>query len=147
MAVEVEDEKALPVAVGPVVAQVDHGTDVGVTSAGRAVLLVALALTRVGPPAAGPVDVIGTALEQAVEITVEVLAVHALEVRAGDDVEEVRDHAVGDESLPVIVEIETPGVGGTVRDGLENLAGGMIAPDAAVDRHALGVGSSRLADA
>ena len=51
---------------------------------------------------------------------VEVAAVHPLEVRAGDDVEEVLDHAVGDEHLAVVVEVEAPGIGGAVGDDFED---------------------------
>ena len=53
---------------------------------------------------------------------------------AGDDVKEVRDHAVGDERLAQVVEVESPGIGGAVGDRLEDCAGRMIPPDAAVDR-------------
>ena len=146
VAVDVAGVDAVAVRVGPVVAQVDHRADVGVAAAGLAVLRVALALARVGPVAAGPVDVVGAGLDQAVGVRVEVLAEHPLEVRAGDDVEQVRDHAVGDERLAVVVEVEAPGVRRAVGDGLEDLPGGVIPPDAAVDRHAVVVGRARLAD-
>ena len=134
VAVDVAREDAVAILVGPVVAQVDHRAGVGVAAAGLAVLGVRLALARVVPAAAGPVDVVGAGLDQVVEVGVEVLAVHPLEVGAGDDVEEVRDHAVGDEHLAVVVEVEAPGVGRAVGDGLEDLPGRVIAPDAAVDR-------------
>ena len=64
---------------------------------------------------------------------VDVLAVHPLVVPAGDDVEEVVDHAVGDEHLAVLVEVEAERVGGAVGDRLEHLARRVVAPDAAVD--------------
>ena len=86
------------------------------------------------PVAAGPVDVVGAALHQPVGVRVEVLAVHPLEVRPGDDVAEVRDDAVGDEHLAVVVEVEAPGVGRAVGDDLEDLPRRVVAPDAAVDR-------------
>ena len=45
---------------------------------------------------------------------------------AGHDVKQMRDHAVGDERLAQVVEVESPGVGRAVSDGLEDLAGRMI---------------------
>ena len=69
-----------------------------------------------------------------------------LKCEPGDHAEEVRDHAVGDERLAVVVEVEAPGVGGAVRDDLEDLAGRVIPPDAAVHRHPLVVGRAGLAD-
>ena len=47
---------------------------------------------------------------------------------------QVRDHAVGDERFPQVVEIEPPRIRRAMGDGLEDLARGMITPDAAVDR-------------
>ena len=102
---------------------------------------------ELGPVAAAPVDVVGAALHQAVDVRVEVLAVHALVVAAGDDVEEVVDDAVGDEHLAVVVEVEAPGVGGAVGDASKILRGRVIAPDAAVDGDALLRRRARPADA
>ena len=111
--------------------------DVGVAAAGLAVLERGLPSREScqRPPAQWMWS--AQVVHQAVEMRVEVLAEHPLEVGAGDDVEEVRDHAVGDERLAVVVEVEAPGIGGAVGDDLEDLAGRVIAPDAAVDRHAL----------
>ena len=89
---------------------------------------------------------VGTGLHQLIAIRHHVFAEHALKVGAGDDVKQVRDHAVGDERLAQIVEVEPPGIGRAVGDGLEDLAGRMIPPDAAVDRHPLVIGRARLAD-
>ena len=146
MAVDIEREQAVPEPFGPVISQVDHGADMGMTPAGRAVLFVPLALARVGPVSSGPVKVVSAGLEQAVEVGIVVLAEHPLVMRAGDDMEQMRDHAVGDERLAMVVKIQAPGVGGSMGHGLEDLPGGVIAPDAAVDRHASVVGSARLAD-
>src|SRR5204863_9305032 len=71
---------------------------------------------------------------------------HPLVVRAGDDVEEVLDDAVGDEDPAAVVPVEPPRVGRPVRYGLEDVPRGMVAPDAAVHRDALVVGRAGLAD-
>ena len=78
---------------------------------------------------------------------VEVLAVHPLEMRAGDDVEQVRNDAIGDEHLADVVEIEPPGVRRPVGDGLERLANRVESPDAALigTRSASGVPGCRRA--
>ena len=111
------------------------------------IAVLAVPLARVLPLAAGPVEVVGTGRHQLIEVGIEVVAVHPLEVRAGDHAEQVRDHAVGDERLAEVVEVEAPGVGRAVGDDLEDLAGRVIPPDAAVHRHPLLVGRARLADA
>ena len=76
-------------------------------------------------------------INQAVHVRVEILAVHALVVSAGDEVPEVAVDAVGEEELSVVVVVEAPRIGRAVSDGFEDLARRMIAPDAAVDFHAL----------
>ena len=91
-------------------------------------------------------EVIGTGRHQVVDERREVVAVHALEVRAGDHAEQVRDHAVGDERLAEVVEVESPRVGRAVRDDLEDLAGRVIPPDAAIHRRPLLLRRPRLAD-
>ena len=67
VAVDVAGEDAVAVLVGPVVAQVDHRADVGVAAAGLAVL-ARLAARASRPVAAGPVDVVGAGLHQAVDV-------------------------------------------------------------------------------
>jgi hypothetical protein len=63
------------------------------------------ALTRVLPAATGPVNVIGAGLDESIEVEIEVLAKHALEMGSGDNVKEVRDHTIGDKRLALTVEI------------------------------------------
>ncbi len=145
VAVQVAGEERAPVAVGPVVGQVDHRADVRVAAAERLVDPVPLA--RVLPAPAGPVQVVGAGLHQLVEVRVEVVAVHPIEVGAGDHAEQVGDHAVGDERLAVVVEVQAPRIGGAVGDDLEDLAGRVIPPDAAVHLHSLVFGRAGLADA
>ena len=64
-----------------------------------------------------------------------------------DDVVEVRDDAGGDERLAVLVEVDAPGVARAVGEDLEVVPRRVIAPDAGVDRDAVGVGRAGLADA
>ena len=145
VAVDVAGEERVAIAVGPGAALVDHRPDVGMAAAGLAVLAGPPA--RVLPAPAGPVDVVGRAAEQAVGVRVGVLAVHPLVVRPGHDVVEVRDDAVGDERLAEGVEVEPPGVRRAVRHDLEDLAGRVVAPDAAVEGGAVLLGRPRRADA
>src|SRR5207244_1193764 len=84
VAVEVAGEDSVAIALGPVVAQVNHGADVRVPAARHSVCTPAAA--RLGPVASPPMDVVGATFQQPVTVRVDVLAVHPLEVRAGDDV-------------------------------------------------------------
>src|SRR5262249_18822231 len=102
---------------------------------------------RGGPVAAAPVQVVGAALDEAVGVRVEVLPVHADEVGAGHDVEEVLDDAVGDEQLAVLVPVQAPGVGGAPGDHLDLPARRVVAPDAAVHGGPLLGGGAGRADA
>src|SRR5947208_364587 len=70
----------------------------------------------------------------------------ALVAAALDDVEAVRDDAGLDERLAVLVEVEAPWIAGAVGEHLELVLGRMVTPDARVDRHAVLLGHSRLAD-
>ena len=93
----------------------------GVTAAGFAVL--ALAVARIGPLSARPVDMIGTSLHEGIAMRGQVLAVHPLKMGTGNHVEEVGEHAVGDERFAQVVEVESPGVGGAMGDCLKDLRG------------------------
>src|SRR5262249_55734527 len=126
VAVDVAHHHAVAVLLRPRVAEIEDAAGVGVAPAGCVVL--ALAAARARPVAAAPVDVVGTALDQAVDVRVDVLAVHADVVGAGDDVEYVLDDAVGDEDLAVLVPVHAPGVGRARRDPFEGLVYGVEAP-------------------
>ena len=78
-------------------------------------------------------NVVGTAFHQAVGVGIGILAIHALIMRAGDDVPEMLDDAIGDEGLAVVVEVQAPGIGGAVTDDVEKVSGGVKPPDAAID--------------
>ena len=64
---------------------------------------------------------------------------------AREDVVKVRDDAGRIEEFAVRVEVEAPRIARALGEDLEDLAGGMEAPDARVDLLALGVGRARLA--
>src|SRR5207237_5253764 len=82
VAVEVASEQTIAIALGPIIAQVDHGPNMGMSAARY--VMVPLTATRLGPVAARPVDVVGTTLQQSVTVRVDVLPIHPLEVRTGD---------------------------------------------------------------
>ena len=98
------------------------------------------------PLAAGPVAVAGDRLDVVEGPGIEVLAALPLIASALDHVEKVRDDTGLDEALAVRVEVNAPRVAGAVRERLENVPRGMVAPHAGVERHALGLRCVRLAD-
>ena len=144
VAVQVAGEEAVAVGLGEVDAEVDHAADVSVPAAGVGVFAVAAAGR--GPRTAGPVNMIDAAIHPFVEMRVEVVAIHTLIVAAGNDMKGVVDDAVGDEQFAGLVEVDAPGVGGSMRDHLVLLGDRMIPPNAAVDRRPILDVRPRLAD-
>ena len=71
-------------------------------------------------------EVVADARHQLVHVRRQVFAVHALVVGAGDDVPEMIDDAVADEHLAVLVEVETPGIGGSMGERLEFFSRGVV---------------------
>src|SRR5262249_41987804 len=134
----------ITVLCGPVVAEVEHRPGMGVPAAGGRV--GPLAAARAGPVAAAPVEVVGATLDQTETVRVQVLAVHADEVSAGHDVEEMLDDTVGDEQLAVLVPVQAPGVGGARGHQFEGLARRVVAPYAAVQGRAFLLWRARRAD-
>src|SRR5262249_19888236 len=67
-------------------------------------------------------------------------------VGSGNDMPQVANDSIDEKHLAVVVVVETPGVGRALSDDFEDLAGGMIAPDATVDRYALRDRGTGLAD-
>ncbi len=65
------------------------------------------------------VPMVGDGLDVAVDVRVEVLASLALVDAAGDDVQEVRDHAGADDELTLGVVVDAPGVAEAVGHDLE----------------------------
>jgi len=92
------------------------------------------------------VQVIGDGLDVVEHVFVEVLAALALVTAALDHVVEVRNHAGGDESLTVLVEIDAPRIRRAPGEDLELTPRRMEAPHAAIDRSALAVRAAGLAD-
>ena len=121
----------------------------GVATAGIVVLFFQAAVfvrTAFGPSSADPVFVIDRAAHRPVNVRVRVGAVHPRVVASRHDVEQMVDHAVRDEHLTVLVEIEPPRIGGAVGDDLEQLLRRVKAPDAAVEEDAILLGHAGLAD-
>ena len=92
------------------------------------------------------VIMIGGLLDQLVKVLVEMIAVHALIARAGYGMPEVADDGVDEKELAVFVPVVSPRIGGAMADDFEVFAGGMIAPNAALDVSALGFGRAGAAD-
>ena len=141
-AVDVVHEQRAAVLGRPGAAQVDHRAGVGVAAAGG--VGAAVAAVRVG---AQVMPVVGDGLDVVVGVGIEVLARLPLVAAALDHVIKVRDDAGRDEHLAAGVEVDAPGVAGAVGEDLEDVPRRVIAPDAGVDRRALGVGRAGLADA
>ena len=74
------------------------------------------------------------------------IAVHALVTRAGQGVPEVADDGVDEKELAVFVPVVSPRIGGAVADDLKCFARGMITPNTAAERCALGFGRTGPAD-
>ena len=135
-AVEIDREKSVAIFLRPRAALVDEAALVRVPTAEGVRRFIHPA--RLVPfPAGVPMIVIGVLLDQAVGVRREFLAVHALVMRAGDQVPEVPDDGVREKRLAVPVPIQAPRVGGAGGDDFENLPRGMKAPDRAIHGDAL----------
>ena len=84
-----------------------------------------------------PVKMVGGLLDGLVDVGVEMLAVHALQVRAGDRVPEVTDHGVDEEQLAVFVPVHAPRIRRAVAHDLEGVPRWMEAPEADIHRRPL----------
>ena len=142
---EIDGEKFAPKLLRPHAALVDEAALVRVAAAES--VRAVFRLARFGPLAGGgPVEVVGMLLDEAVGVRREILAVHALVMRAGDEVPQVPDDRVDEKALAELIPVHAPRIRGPARHDLENLAHGMIAPDRAVHRRALRVGRAGCAD-
>ena len=128
--VQVERHELITVLRRPVVALVNHHTDVRV-SAPEAIRAAATAVSVVPLLASVPVIVIGLLVDQLVDVWIRILAVHALEVRSMDTLPAVADDGVDEEKFVVLGPIGTPRIGGAVAIGLEDLRHRVITPEAA----------------
>ena len=144
MAVNVEREEGVAIAVGPVVPEVNHSAAVRVAAAGCVVLRM-LRPFRL-PESARPMDVVRAAFDEPKGVRVHVPAVHAFVARAGDDMKEVLDNAVGNKHLAVIIKRDAPRIGRSVRDDFKPVARRVEPPDAAIDSHAFVVRRAGSAD-
>ena len=144
LAVDVEREETVAVLGGELVAEIDHRPRVRVAAARFAVL--ARRVARAFPRSARPVDVVRAGFHSLERERVEVGTEHPLEACSGDDVEDVLNHAVGEERLAPLIERETPRIRRAVRDDLELVPHRMEPPDAAVHGRSLVVGRTGLAD-
>src|SRR5204863_7077139 len=90
--------------------------------------------------------VVGDRLDVLVGVLVLVLTALPMVAAALDDVPKVRDDAGFDEHLPMLVEVDAPGIARTLGELLEALLGRVIAPDRGVHEDALLVGGAGFAD-
>ena len=135
VAVEVAGEDGAVVFFGPVAALVDEHADVGVAAAEFAGFAAEAVFFEVAPffGAGVPVEVVGGLFDDFVDVGVEVGAEHAAVIGTGDDVPEVADDGVDHEEFAIGIPVVAPGVGAAVGDGFEDFAGGVVAPDGAVE--------------
>ena len=138
---DVAHENAAAITLGPVIAEVDHRARVGVATTG---IVVNFPGARFLPGPAAPVEMFGNRGKQRVGVRIDVLPEHPLVVGTGHHMPEVGDDAVRGEQLAVLVEIDPPGIRRAPTERLERAAGGVIAPDTAVEQRALVVGSAGL---
>jgi hypothetical protein len=89
--------------------------------------------------------VVGDGLNVLVGVLVLVLSALAVVAPALDHVPEVRDDAGLDEHLAVLVEVDAPGIAGSLGEPFKDLLEGVIAPDRGVHGDALVVRRAGLA--
>src|SRR5262249_45623945 len=129
---------------GPVVAQIDAGAAVGVAAAE---LVVNAQTLGVFDALAGvPMKMVGVRIDRVIDVAVRRDRRAAGVMRAGDEMKKVAGYRVCDDHLAVFVPVVPPGVGEAVAEDFEYFARRMIAPDSAVDRHALVLRAARRAD-
>ena len=149
VSMDVVEEDLVAIPIGPIVSEVDHRTAVGVSSS--CIGGVVLNARFVAPPSVVAdtsriVQVIGDGFDIRVDVAVEMLAGLTLVVCPLDDMVQVRDHTGGDEGLAVVIEIDTPWIGGPPGEDLELVRRRMVSPDGRVHRCSLVVWGSWLAD-
>ena len=140
---DVPHHQCLAIFIGPIIALVNHESTVRVAATELIVLWLA---ARARPIRALPVQVIRSGLHQFVEMRVEIRAVHALVMRAGNEVPHVADDIIREEGLAVLIPIKAPRIGRSMRDNFKNLANRMVPPDRAVEQDAVFVGRAGRAD-
>src|SRR3954471_9630802 len=125
-AVHVESKEMAAVLSGPVVTQVNHHPDVGVTTT------VSVRLFAIGH---GPsfrcveMPVVRVLVYKAVNAGIGIDCVGPNEMRARDSVPELAIDGVDEEQFAVLIPIMAPGVGAAAAEHFHDFALGMIAPD------------------
>src|SRR5690606_35130820 len=136
-AVEVQREHRVTVAIGPIIALVDHQSAMGMAAASRGGG-VAHGQANVAPFLSGvTVNMVGRLSDESVKMWIEIGAVHSLVVSARHEVPQMADHGVDEKHLAMPVEIEAPRVGRAMGDDFEDAARRVIAPDTAIHTLAL----------
>ena len=141
-AVDVVHEDLVAIFGRPASAQVDHRPGVCVSAAERVTAVPVLLV----PLIAGEMPVIGDRLDVVVSVRIEMHAALTLISAALHHVIQMRNHTGRQNSLPVIVEIDAPGIARTVGKHVELVPRGMISPDGGVHTRALFLGRAGLAD-
>ena len=114
--------------VGPVVAQIDHRSGMGMAAA----IGVRFAVARLAPPLADvEVPVVGVHIDELIDVLVGIDGVRHDVVRSGEDVPQVASDRVAAEEFAVFVPVVSPGIHGAGGQNLGNLAARVISPDAA----------------
>src|SRR5262245_10555132 len=90
-----------------------------------------------GPAALLVMRVIANLVEQPIRIWIETAAGLPLVGAAGNHVEQVRNDAAGEETLPVAIEIHAPGVARPLGKDIETLLRQVVAPDRRIHLHAI----------
>src|SRR5690606_2091546 len=128
-AVDIVHENRIPVDTPVFIAQVEHRTCVGVSTAGGSRPEVA----GVRPLIAEPMHMIGDGFDIVVGIGIEMFTALAVVPCSLDHVEQVGDHTYRGKRVPVIVEIDTPRVARTVREDLKLVSRGVVTPNTGID--------------
>jgi len=80
---------------------------------------------------------VGALVDQFVDVRIRVHGMRAGKVRAGDELPEMAVDRIREKPVAMLVPVEPPRIHRAMADDLEDLALRMIAPDAAIERHAV----------
>ena len=129
-AMHVQGHEFIAIRRRPVIALINHHSDVRVAAA--KIIGAAAAAVRVVPFLAGiPMVVVRLLIDEFVDKRIRVLAVHALEVRAMDALPAVTDHGVDEQELVILGPVGAPRVSRAMAVGLEDFLHRVITPQTA----------------
>ncbi len=114
-------------------------------SVSAAQVVRALAIIDV-PLVAQVVQMIGNSRDVGIGEGIEMVPRLPIVARPLDDVKQMRNDTGRAKSLAVVVEVDPPGIAGSLGEDLELMLERMIAPDAGIDGNALVIRRTRLAD-